>query len=257
MFAEERREEIKELIEANGSMAVQDLSAEFDVSGSTIRRDLKELEEAGLIKRTHGGAVIDQNKAKFEPSFIDKEKENFAAKKTIGSKAGEFIADGDTIIIDAGTTTINLVDSLANYDDLTIITNSINAARRLSDSKHEVILIGGRLKKKTQAMVGSFAKRNLSKINADKAFLGTNGIDLNAGLTTPDMIEAEVKEMMIKKANEVFVLADYTKFEQITFSTITTLDRIDYIITDNNLSAEILKNYKKEIEIIVAEEVRG
>ncbi|MCK8828287.1 DeoR/GlpR family DNA-binding transcription regulator [Natroniella acetigena] len=251
MFAEERRTEIIGLTKEGKSVTVNDLCDKFDVSASTIRRDLQLLEKEGLLERTHGGAVA-KGGAKFEPSFIEKETENIESKLAIGQQAAELISDGDTIIIDAGTTTTKLIDHLDNYLNLTIITNAVNVAVKLAKSSHEIILTGGNLKKKTLAMVGPCAEINLKRFNVDKVFLGTNSIDLEQGITTPDLVEANVKSLMVEVAQEVIVLADHTKFKEVAFINVVGLAEVDKIITDQKLEKEILKEYKQQVEIIVS-----
>ncbi|TDX45305.1 DeoR/GlpR family DNA-binding transcription regulator [Orenia marismortui] len=251
MFAEERRDKIFELIKDGKAVAVNELCDIFNVSSSTIRRDLQQLEDSGLINRTHGGAVVAEGR-KFEPSFIEKEKEHPNAKKKIAKQALELIEDGDTIILDAGTTTTELARLLEELSDLTIVTNATNIALELSTSKHQIILTGGILKKKTLAMVGPIAELNLRNLNPDKVFLGANGITLSDGLTTPDLVEANTKKAMLERAKEVIILADHSKFGETAFVKIAEIKDIDTIITDRDLNRETLKKFKENVEIILA-----
>ncbi|PRX31690.1 DeoR family transcriptional regulator [Orenia metallireducens] len=251
IFAEERQLKIVEILEKNNSVTVNQLCEQFNVSASTIRRDLQLLEEQSLIQRTHGGAVA-KGGTKFEPSFIEKEKEHHQAKVNIGRKAAGLINEGDTIILDAGTTTTELAKHLGDYQDLTVVTNGVNIALELSQGNCEVILIGGHLRKHTLAMVGPVAEDNLSKFYADKVFLGTNGIDLKAGITTPDLVEANTKKTMLERAKEVIVLADYSKFEETSFVKVVEIEEVDIIVSDSSLKEELVDSFKEKVDIILA-----
>ncbi len=252
IFAEERQDKIIELIKEGKSVKVEQLCAEFNVSASTIRRDLQKLEELDLIKRTHGGAVANKKGTKFEPSFVDKENEHLQGKEEIAFKALELVEDGDTIFIDAGTTTAQLAKLLNRRSNLTIVTNGTNTMLELVSTEHQVILTGGIFKKRTLALIGPIAEDNLRQFHIDKAFLGTNGIDLKAGITTPDVVEASVKRVMIEVADEVIVLVDRSKFNETTFVKIVDLADIDKVITDNKLDKEQLIEYQKKVEMIFA-----
>jgi len=249
MFAEQRQAKIVELIESGKLVKVKSLSDKFKVSTSTIRRDLDKLEKSGEIQRIHGGALA-KGGTKLEPSFVEKEKEYPQVKESIAQKAAGLINDGDTIILDAGTTTTQLAKLLDSHKDLTIVTNAINIALELAQGPNQVLLTGGYLKKHTLAMVGPIADINLKKFHANKVFLGANGIDLRAGVTTPDLVEANSKKIMIQMAKEVIVLADHSKFEETAFIKIADLESVDKIITDNALDNEVLNKFKNKVRII-------
>ncbi|MBM7624168.1 DeoR/GlpR family DNA-binding transcription regulator [Sporohalobacter salinus] len=243
MFAEERQKKILELIKQRDSVKVNQLSEKFSVSPSTIRRDLKELEQENLIKRTHGGAVNNES-MKFEPSVSEKEEQRLKEKEWIGSAAANLVVDGESIILDAGTTTAQIAKNLTEGSDLTVITNGINVAAELEKIEGiEILVAGGRLKQKTLSLIGSIAQQMLKKIKVDKAFIGVNGITVEDGLTTPDIEEAKTKEIMIETAKEVIVVADHSKFGQVTFAQICSLEKIDKIITDKTIDDEILDEY--------------
>ncbi|GAB6099569.1 DeoR/GlpR family DNA-binding transcription regulator [Halanaerocella petrolearia] len=255
MLAEERRTKILDLINHDNSVKVKELCDKFEVSGSTIRRDLKKLEDRELIARTHGGAVAKED-SNLEPSFMEKEHEHTQAKSLIGKKAAELVDDGDTIILDAGTTTTEMAKSLTEHQDLTIVTNGVNIALELADSSHEVILPGGNLKKNTLALVGPATENYLQHLHADKVFLGANGIDLETGVTTPDLVEANVKGKMASKAKEVIVLADKSKFEQVTLVKVLDIANVSKIITNTEIDREILNKFATVTDIQLAGEVK-
>ena len=249
MLAEDRRAKILKFVNQHQSAKVNELSEKFEVSTSTVRRDLQKLEERGDIARTHGGAVSKEG-VSFEPSYIEKEHEQETEKRLIAEKAVELIEDGDTIILDAGTTTAALSEELDKFDDLTVVTNGINIALELVDSSHELIIPGGNLKKRTLALVGPVAENYLEGLNADKAFIGANGIDLDAGITTPDLVEANVKKRMAEKAKEVIILADHSKFNTVTLVEVLNLEQVDKIITDDNLTETVYKEFSQQVDIL-------
>ncbi|AGB42422.1 transcriptional regulator of sugar metabolism [Halobacteroides halobius DSM 5150] len=250
MLAKERRRKIVSLIEKGKTVKVKELCDKFAVSGSTIRRDLKKLEEEELISRTHGGAVAKESRD-FEPSFIEKEDEHTEAKSKIGKKAAKLINDGETIILDAGTTTTQLAKSLDQHQDLTIVTNAVNIALELSNSPHQVVLPGGDLKKKTLALVGPATEDYLENLHADKVFLGANGIDLEAGVTTPDLVEANVKSKMASKAKEVIVLADESKFDKVTLVKVIDITDVSKVVTDYKLDQKLVSKYRALVDLVM------
>ncbi len=223
---------ILEQIHNQSRVSVLELSQFFKVSESTIRRDLKELEDSKLIKRTHGGAIPFEN-VNFEPTFIEKEDKLRREKELIVKKAVEFIDEGDTILLDSGTTIFYLVKELKKLKNLTVVTNSIIFAQELQDVQGiEVMITGGMLRKETLALVGPFAEQSLSMIKVDKAFIGTNGIDIHEGITTPNLIEAATKRKMIKSAKQVILLTDHTKLDKVAFAKVADINEIDKCVFD-------------------------
>lgn len=251
MLAEDRRAKILNFVNQHQSAKVNQLSKKFDVSTSTVRRDLQKLEERGVISRTHGGAVA-KEKDNIEPSYIEKENEHEQEKILIANKAAELIEDGDTIILDAGTTTAKLSEELDQFNDLTVVTNAVNIALELVDTDHEVIIPGGNLKKRTLALVGPVTENYLEGLHADKAFIGANGIDLEAGITTPDLVEANVKRRMAEKAKEVVILADYSKFSAVTLVKVLEIEQVDKIVTDFNLDQTVKDDFAKRVDLLLA-----
>ncbi|WP_291635782.1 DeoR/GlpR family DNA-binding transcription regulator [Clostridium sp.] len=245
MFAEERKSKILDRINKYSKVKVCDLSQRYEVSEVTIRRDLQELEEDKLIKRVHGGAILNHN-TKFEPTFSEKIDKFYDEKESVGKLAASIIADGDTIAIDTGTTTL----SIAKYivaKNITVLTNSLDIAYELAKKPDvEVIVTGGALRWETRAMVGSVADNTLKNFRVDKAFIGTNGICIIDGLTTPNIIEANTKREMIKIAKQTIVVCDHTKFGTVSFAKIVDLDSVDMIITDNQLENELLEKFEEK-----------
>jgi DeoR family fructose operon transcriptional repressor len=247
MFGEERKNKIMEIIEREERVDVAELGKLFEVSESTIRRDLKELEDANLLKRTHGGAVSIKIAAKqnvnVEPSFHEKEIQFPKEKKAIAKKAAEFIRNGDTILLDSGTTTFYIWQELKSFTNLTVVTNAIISPAYLDHHPGiELIFLGGTFRSQTQSLVGMFTEHCLNMIRVDKCFIATNGVDHRIGLTTPNMAEAEIKRKMIACAGEVFLVTDSSKFGKTSFSKFADLDQIDICITDRKIREEDRKS---------------
>ncbi|MEW9673223.1 DeoR/GlpR family DNA-binding transcription regulator [Ammoniphilus sp. 3BR4] len=245
LYAEERKRKIMEYIRENMRASVPDLIEYLKVSGSTIRRDLKELEDEKLLRRTHGGAISLQN-VNFEPSFNEKEDKFQEEKKAIAKKAMEFIKEGDTIILDSGTTTFQLAKELHAFSRLTVVTNSPVFAQELQDVPGiEVVIVGGNVRKETCALVGPIAEAALSMIKVDKAFIATNGIEVEGGLTTPNLLEAATKRKMIERSKEVILLADHSKAEKTTFAKFAEIDKIDKCIMDANTPKSFVRKLEE------------
>lgn len=251
MFAQQRQQIISEILKEKSSIKVNEISLMLNVSESTIRRDLQEMEEKNLLTRTHGGAVGLDNKTNYEPSFQDKKDERIEQKKKIAETASEFIQDGDTIIMDSGTTTLELAKRI-KAKNLTIITNSIDIASELSSNKDmEIIVTGGSLRVNTRAMVGNMAEAVLRNFRVDKVFLGANGISIEEGITTPNYSEAQTKKIMMNHAKKVIVMADSSKFENVSFSVICPVKAVSMIITSDDIDKRIIEEYEEVgVEII-------
>lgn len=250
MFSEERQQKIIEMLNEKSSLRVAELAEIFNISESTIRRDLQDMEEKGMLTRTHGGAV-GINRTSFEPSFKEKETEKHDEKSSIGIIAASMIEDGDTIILDSGTTTLEIAKHI-EAKDITVITNSIDIASELSNKDNiELIVAGGSLRQNTRAMVGHITESVFKNFRVDKAFVGANGISMEEGITTPNFNEAQTKKAMINVANKVIIVADSTKFNKVCFSVICPLRAVSAIITSSDLDENIIKEYEDSgVEIL-------
>lgn len=243
MFAEERRIKIAEIINSGNSVKVSQLADKFNVSESTIRRDLNELEDIGVILRTHGGAVA-TGINKLEASFTEKQDKYLDEKEKIARIAAEEIEDGDTVILDSGTTTL-FIPKFIEAKNITIITNSIALTNELSNREDiQIINTGGIVRSNTKAQIGSITESVIKQFRVNKTFLGANGVSLKSGITTPTLEEATVKQAMINVADKVYLLVDESKFEQIYFSWICDFNRIDYLITNRERPVDEMKYYK-------------
>lgn len=250
LYEEERKQLIIEYLQKQTRASVQELGKIFQVSESTVRRDLQELEDVKLLKRTHGGAVCLEN-VNFEPTFLEKEDKFRKEKESIAQKAAEFIQDGDTLVIDSGTTTAYLAKELKRFSNLKVVTNSIILAQELRGMDGiEVIVTGGMLRQNTLAMVGPITEQSLSMLRVDKAFMATNGLDLQAGLTTPNIVEAATKTKMIDIAKQVILLADYTKMGKVAFAKFADVEKIDICIVDDKVT-QVVVNEMEQVRVRV------
>ncbi len=237
MLTEERRQRIQELLSQQKRLLVNEISEMFRVSSVTIRKDLEVLEKRGMLNRVHGGAIKNHSSV-MDLALNEKEQIHTKEKIKIAKSAEQFIEERDVIILDSGSTTTQLARLLKFKKDLTVITNAVNIATELASGEVSVILTGGILREKSFSLVGPMAEDSLKKYTADKLFLGVDGIDFRFGLTTPNLQEAKVNQMMMEAAEEVIVLADSSKFGRRSIGVINKVKAIDKLITDSRLSAE-------------------
>lgn len=227
MLSEERHGIILREIVKRGISKVEDLSRLTESSESTIRRDLSYLEEKGQIKRVHGGAVL--TKGRFvEESFEEKLVHNREEKTLIAKFAASLIEDGDSIYLDAGTTVYEMTKFI-DKKDIFVVTNGIDNIDALLEKDIDVYILGGKIKSKTKAVVGTNTFNELEKFRFDKAFIGINAIDIEFGLTTPDQEEALMKSKAIEVSREAFVLADSSKFNKISFTKVSDFREVTVI----------------------------
>ncbi len=234
----ERRDSIIQIIQKNGKVRVDDLSEQFEVSSVTIRNDLDFLEKKGICYRTHGGALIRKNVYE-DPTLEEKQKINKKEKERIGTKALEFIDSGDSILLDSGTTTMEIAYRLNSKKNLTVMTNALNIALKLlSFDDINVMLTGGTLRKESYSLVGPEAEASIRNYYFDKLFLGVDGLDFDVGLTTPNPREAQLNRIMVSRAHQVIAVSDSSKFGRRSFSHICSIDSIDTLITDSDISTD-------------------
>lgn len=215
MLTQERYQIILDRLNTYGAVTVAELAAELDASESTIRRDLNALAKAGKLRKVFGGATSVKRMSGVDETRVSaRELTMRAEKQRIARYAAELVQDGDFVYIDSGTTTGFLADYLHNLR-ATYVTNGVNIAHKLLYAGLPVYLIGGRIKPVTEAVVGAEGVRSLEGYHFTKAFIGTNGIDPEAGFTTPDIEEARVKERAVRQSYTTFVLADSTKFGRV------------------------------------------
>lgn len=224
MLTQERRQHILELLNEHGSVSVTQLSEAFDISESTIRRDLVALSNLGKLKKVHGGATVTSQEFLHNEDNIElKFTKHIEEKRLIAQYAASQIKDDDFVFLDAGTTTYLITEYLEN-SKATFVTNGIEHAINLAKKGCKAIVLGGELKKSTEAIIGLVAATNLQKYNFSKAFIGTNGISEKQGFTTPDTEEAMLKAVAIERSFVSYVLADSSKFNKVSAVTFASLD---------------------------------
>ena len=244
LFAEERKSKILELLNENSKLVVPDLCEYFGVSPATVRNDLRELENGGLLKRTHGGAILN-TKTGYELNSYQKEVKNLAAKQAIARFAVNLVEDGDTIAIDTGTTTLEFAKLLTSKKGITAVVNDIDIARQLEEnSDANIILAGGMLRRNFHCTVGPIAQKALEGLSVDKAFIAANGVTVKRGLTTPDLTQSEVKKAMINITSEIIVLCDSSKIGNVAFSQVVSLDKVNRLITDDGAEERELQEFR-------------
>lgn len=240
MYAEERQQEMARRIADEGRLSVAALAREFDVTTETVRRDLSALERIGLVRRVHGGAVPASSLRVIESGLSERDEAATAEKDRIAKAALELLPpSGSTVLMDAGSTTSRLVSKLPPDHALVVVTHAVPLAARLTSFPHvELHLLPGRVRTTTQAAVGVDTVRALEGLRADVAFLGTNGLTPEHGLSTPDRDEAAVKRAMVMSARRVVVLTDASKVGSDATVRFASLDEVDVIVTDGGVPPE-------------------
>lgn len=243
---EERRSIILNTLHAEGKVSVVSLVETFGVSEVSIRKDLAILEEKQLLVRVKGGAInLHQSGEYDDNSILDKQKLHAREKQLIGKYAASLIRENESVIIDSGTTMMEIAKNLGHLNKITIITNSLDIAIALNRyDKFSVVLLGGNVRILSHSTVGMLAEQAIKSFYCDKLFLGVDSFNLKDGLSTPNIEEASLNQAMISAAKEVIAVFDSSKFGKRGFAHIANLDKIDMIITDSNISDE----YRQYIE---------
>ncbi|MEI6894042.1 MAG: transcriptional repressor AgaR [Colwellia sp.] len=249
----ERRQEIVLLTEKQGKVLVKQLADTFNISTVTIRSDLNELNKRGLIVRSRGGAVP-SNRLTKELSNKEKHRENQGVKMLLAREVSQLINDGDAILLDSGTTTEEVAQCLISKKNLTVMTNGLNIANKLSRSEScDVFITGGRLRKKSMSFYGARADEKLKYYNFNKVILGVDGIDIDRGISTHYEPEANFNRAMCESAETVIVVTDSTKFGKKSLHSIIRLESIDILVTDSGIPKifiEALKRLNIDLHIV-------
>ena len=255
MYAEERQQAIAELVMSRGRASVADLAQTYDVTTETVRRDLAALDRTGILRRVHGGAVPVRALHVVEPGVLERETTRADHKDAIARAALEFLPiSGGSVLLDAGTTTGRVAAMLPTDRNLVVVTNSVPIAARMAAMPTVSLqLLGGRVRGLTQAAVGEPALRLLDTLRVDVAFIGTNGISVEHGLSTPDSDEAAVKRAMVRAAGYVVVVADSSKVGREDLLSFAPIDRVDVLITDAELAdADRAQLTDRGVEVVIA-----
>jgi len=250
----ERRLKILQKLSINDQVFVNELSSEFGVSEVTIRNDLEQLESKNLLIRARGGAMSAHQTVSYDLQLGEKHKLNVAEKLRIGKAAAKLIKESDTVILDSGTTTLEVARNLdSSLSNVTIISNALNIANHLvSNTNINLIIPGGILRKNSLSLIGPLAEKSFKNFYVDKVFLGVDGFDSSHGISTPNIEEAYLNQIMIEVAREVIVVADSSKFIRKSLAFICKLDRIDTVVTDSGISSDDKKRLEDAgINVIV------
>jgi len=259
LLAEQRRTLILDEVRRRGGVRVNELTRKLGVSDMTVRRDLDALARLGVLEKVHGGAVPVVEASTHEPGFEAKSGLELTAKEDIARAAAELVPPGAAIALSGGTTTFALAHRLTDVPDLTVVTNSVrvadvfHAAQRSSGSRQgaaTVVLTGG-VRTPSDSLVGPVADQAIAALHFDLLFLGVHGISVEAGLSTPNLAEAETNRRLVQSARRVIVVADHTKWGTVGLSSFASLEQVDTLVTDSGLSAEARAEVSEHLRRLV------
>ncbi|QKW05193.1 DeoR/GlpR transcriptional regulator [Streptomyces sp. NA04227] len=262
LLAEQRRALILDEVRRRGGARVNELTRRLGVSDMTVRRDLDALARQGVIEKVHGGAVPLFEASSHEPGFEAKSGLEPGAKEEIARTAASFVAPGTAIALSGGTTTYALAQQLLDVPDLTVVTNSVrvadvfHAAQQMSGLRADsatVVLTGG-VRTPSDSLVGPVADRAIGSLHFDLLFLGVHGISASAGLSTPNLAEAETNRRLVGSARRVVVVADHTKWGTVGLSSFAALDEVDTLVTDKGLPEQARTEVAEQLRLVVAGE---
>lgn len=244
---QERRAMILQLIQQNNRVSIGELQEKFGISEVSLRKDLNIMHNARLLIRTRGGAmkIPDTNRG-YDIPISSKKYDNVREKEGIGKLAASLINDGETILLDSGTTTLEIARNLHRFSNLTIVTNAVNIAiELLKYERFMVILLGGHIRETSLSTVGPTAEASLKSFFCDKLFLGVDSFSISNGISTPNLEEANLNQTMISMSKEVIAVFDYSKCQKRSFAHICRLEDIDAIISDKKFPARLRPDVKK------------
>ncbi|MFD8822952.1 DeoR/GlpR family DNA-binding transcription regulator [Streptomyces sp. NPDC059605] len=262
LLAEQRRALILDEVRRRGGVRVNELTRRLNVSDMTVRRDLDVLSRMGVVEKVHGGAVPVAGASTHEPGFEAKSALELTAKEDIARAAAAMAAPGSAIALSGGTTTYALAQRLLDVPDLTVVTNSVRvsdafhsaqragAASGRRDGAATVVLTGG-VRTPSDSLVGPVADRAIDSLHFDVLFLGVHGISVEAGLSTPNLAEAETNRRFVQSARRVVVVADHTKWGTVGLSSFASLDQVDTFVTDDGLSAAVRAEIEEHLPGLV------
>lgn len=250
MLNEERRRAILESVNRDGRVLVGELARQFDTSEVTIRKDLEILHSQGLLHRTHGGALPSRETALSDPTLREKERQHRKEKHRIAQAAAGMTREGQVVVLDSGSTTTAIARALRRFHNLTVVTNSVNITAELAGTDLELILTGGTLRRNSFSLVGPIAEETLRRLNADILFLGVDGLDVQYGLSTPNLLEAKVNRVMVEVSKKVVAVCDASKFGRRSLSLIVPPGGIHHVITDHAAPrSDVRKLQKSGVEV--------
>lgn len=261
LLAEQRRAVILDEVRKRGGVRVNELTRRLSVSDMTIRRDLDALARQGVIEKVHGGAVPVVEASTHEPGFEAKSTLELSAKEDIARAAAAMAVPGSAIALSGGTTTFALARHLLEVPGLTVVTNSVRVADVFHDAQRPVsgngrsgaasVVLTGGIRTPSDSLVGPVADRAIGSLHFDVLFLGVHGISVEAGLSTPNLAEAETNRRLVGAARRVVVVADHTKWGTVGLSSFATLEEVDTFVTDANLSDEVRREIEEHLPGLV------
>ncbi len=260
LYAKERLTKIMEILKRESKASVESLAQQFNVSGVTIRADLRELEIRDLIMRTHGGALLKETveeslRQDHDPSYARRVNENIQRKEAIGRAAAALLKDGESVMLDDGSTTLQVAHSLPLDRKLQVITNGVNICLELlGNPSVELIATGGTLNRVDLSYTGRVAEDAARRFFANKAILGASGVSLTHGITAPDQQKAELKKVMIAHSHELIIVADSSKLNRVTLVQISTIENVRTIVTDSQAPADFVKSLRdRGVTVVLAD----
>ncbi|MER7811263.1 DeoR/GlpR family DNA-binding transcription regulator [Streptomyces sp900116325] len=269
LLAEQRRALILDEVRRRGGVRVNELTRKLSVSDMTVRRDLDALARQGVIEKVHGGAVPVVEASTHEPGFEVKSTLELTAKEDIARVAAAMAVPGSAIALSGGTTTYALAQHLLDVPELTVVTNSVRVADVFHTAQRSaatggpragaatVVLTGG-VRTPSDSLVGPVADQAIGSLHFDVLFLGVHGISVEAGLSTPNLAEAETNRRFVHSARRVVVVADHTKWGTVGLSSFATLEQVDTLVTDSGLSAQAREEIEEHLPgLVVAGETAG
>jgi DeoR/GlpR family transcriptional regulator of sugar metabolism len=246
LFLQERLDKILSLLQRQGRVSVAELSHQFGVSAVTIRNDLTSLEQRGQLVRTHGGAMMRPSNSMELPAFALRKELHSAEKQQIGRAAARLVRDGEAIALDASTTAWQVARHLKDRRELTVITNGLFIALEFVDSPGvTVVMPGGALRPASASLVGDEGACILERYHVQKGFFGAGGFTLEEGLTDTSQYEVELKQRMVERSKEVVAIVDSSKWGQVTFASLASVDQLDRVITDHGAPAEMVATLRE------------
>lgn len=253
LIQQERENRILELFRNQNVIRVEQLASELEVTQATIRTDLQRLTQKGLVRRVHGGAVLEKSFTSHEAPFILRKDSFIKEKQQIGKMAAEEIVDGQTVILDISTTVLEVAKNIKSRKNLIVITNSMHNALELVDVEEiQLILMGGMVERVEKCMVGPIAIKTLSQFYADKVFIGIGGLSIEKGITDFGLAESEVRKLMIDSGKEIIAVTDSSKIDMISFVSTAPLHKIDKLITDWNIRQDQCDAIREQgIDVVV------
>jgi len=259
LLAEQRRAVILDEVRRRGGVRVNELTRRLNVSDMTVRRDLDALARQGMVEKVHGGAVPVLEASTHEPGFEAKSALELTAKEDIAREAARLVAPGSAVALSGGTTTYALAHHLLQVEGLTVVTNSVRVADVFEHAlRHDgaggqaatVVLTGG-VRTPSDSLVGPIADRAIRSLHFDLLFLGSHGISLEAGLSTPNLAEAETNRSFVASARRVVAVADHTKWGTVGLSTFASLSEVDTLVTDAGLPVEIRAAVSEQVRSVI------